>query len=316
MIMAAGIGAYSAAMFHLMTHAFFKATLFLGAGIAIHALNGEQSLDRMGGLKGHLRLCWLAMGSGCLAIAGFPGFSGFFSKDEILGLALSSGTVIGVLGWAVGTLAALLTAIYMFRMLFRAFWGPEPDGGYDPVPHPSRAWMGVPVAILGVLAAIGGWIQVPHGWQGISDWLAPVLADVPQPLEMNDTAETVSLILGAVVCIVGIGIAWWLFGADPQRRLRLAGKGRGTRRVLAEGYEFDAVYDEAIVGTTRDLGDALGRTFEPDIAGGLVRGTQATVAAGARVMRSAENGLVRTYAFALIAGVGAAAIVVVLAVVR
>jgi NADH-quinone oxidoreductase subunit L len=314
MVMAAGLGLYASAMFHLMTHAFFKATLFLAAGAVIHALGGEQSLDRMGGLKRHLRVAYFAMGAGCLAIAGFPGFSGFFSKDEILAYSLAAGT-LGTIGYVVGTVAALLTAIYMFRLLFRAFFGPDPDGGSAHAPHPSRWWMAVPLSILAVLAVVGGWIQVPFGWHLIDDWLAPALVGAPE-ISPSHTQEVVSLIIGSIVAVAGIAIAWYLFGADRERRLRLAGVAAGPRRVLEDGYELDEIYDEALIGTTRDLGDALTRDFEPKGAGGIISAPVAIVRGSARVLRAAESGLVRTYAFALIAGVGAAGIVIVLAVVR
>ena len=140
MIMAAGLGLYGSSMFHLLTHAFFKALLFLGVGIVIHALAGQQSLDRMGGLRRLLPLANVGVLVGCLAIAGIPPFSGFFSKDEIIAGALDAGDLGVVLG-IVGILGAGLTAFYMFRLYFRAFWGPAPEGGYD-VAHPHPPGLG------------------------------------------------------------------------------------------------------------------------------------------------------------------------------
>src|SRR5262245_6471275 len=180
MIMAAGLGAYSAAMFHFLTHAFFKALLFLSAGIVIHALADDQSLDRYGGLRRPLRFAYLTFGIGCLAIAGVPGFSGFFSKDDILATSFEAGA-LGKACWTIGTIAAGITAFYMFRALFRAFWGSEPAAGWPARPHPSGWSMNLPVALLAVGATVIGWIQVPGGWTLVSDWLEPVLASPLKP---------------------------------------------------------------------------------------------------------------------------------------
>ncbi len=313
MIMAAGLGAYSAAMFHLMTHAFFKACLFLSAGIVIHALHDEQSLDRMGGLRRYLRVAYFGMGAGCLAIAGFPGFAAFFSKDDILATALDAGA-LGVFCWVIGIVGAFLTALYMFRLLFRAFFGPDPKGGYDPAPHPSTKWMAVPVIILGVLSIVSGWVQVPFGWTGISDWLAPVLADVPHPLEPSNAAEVLTMTFSTLVVLGGIGLAWWLFAADPQRRIRLAAMARGPREVMGAGYRLDEAYDDIFVDTSHELAGVLTTRVEPNGPDGLINGTVAVVRSTARVLSAAENGMVRTYAFAIVAGLGVAGIVLALVV--
>ena len=308
MIMAAGLGAYSAAMFHLMTHAFFKACLFLSAGIIIHALHDEQSLNHMGGLKKYLRVAYFGTAAGCLAIAGFPGFAGFFSKDDILTNALAAGPV-GVACWVIGVVGAFITAVYMFRLLFRAFFGPEPTKGYAPAPHPSRWWMAVPVVILGVLSIIGGWIQVPFGWTGISDWLAPVLADVQNPLEPTHAQEWVTIGFSTAAALGGIALAWWLFAADPDRRIRLANVARGPRRVMGDAYDFDRAYDDVFVEPGRELGTVLLDDMEPRGPQGLVTGTVAVIRDTSRVIGASENGLVRTYAFGIVAGVALAGVV-------
>ncbi len=308
MIMGAGLGAYSAAMFHLMTHAFFKACLFLSAGIIIHALHDEQSLDHMGGLRKYLRVAYFGTAAGCLAIAGFPGFAGFFSKDNILADALAAGP-LGVACWIIGILGAFITAVYMFRLLFRAFWGPEPAGGYNPAPHGPRWWMAVPVVILGILSIIGGWIQVPFGWQGISDWLAPVLADAKNPLEPTDAQEWLTLGFSTAVALGGIALAWWLFAQDPQRRIRLANVARGPRRVMGEAYLFDQAYDDVFVDPPREAAGVLLDDFEPVGPQGLVTGTTAVVRDTARVVSAWENGLVRNYALGIVVGIALAGVV-------
>jgi len=299
MIMAAGLGAYGAAMFHLMTHAFFKALLFLSIGIVIHGLAGEQSLDRMGGLGRHLKLAYVATAIGVLAISGVPGTSGFFSKDEILASAWDAGD-LGRALWVVGALAAGITAFYMFRLLLRTFYGPEPGGGYGVHPHRSRWPMTVPVAVLAVLSLFGGWIQVPSGWSWITDWLEPVIGPESIP---GQQAEGVTLVASIAVVAIGAGVAWWIFAADPGRRSRLAGRFAATRRLLEDGYRFDPVYQQALVQPSRDLGDYLYGRFEPDFIQGMLKGAVSLVRGGAIALRAAQDGLVRTYAFVMVAGV-------------
>ncbi len=180
MIMAAGLGLYGSSMFHLLTHAFFKALLFLGVGVVIHALADQQSLNRMGGLRRLLPVANVGVLVGCLAIAGIPPFSGFFSKDEIIAGALDSGDLGVVLG-IVGILGAGLTAFYMFRLYFRAFWGAGARGRLRRRP-PAPAGVGdepCPVIVLAIGATFIGWLQVPGGWQLVDDWLEPALTAAP-----------------------------------------------------------------------------------------------------------------------------------------
>jgi len=300
MIMAAGLGLYSAAMFHLLTHAFFKALLFLTAGIVIHALYGEQLIDRMGGLARYLRGATVLMLIGCLAISGVPPFSGFWSKDEIIARSWEAGTLGVVLG-AVALLAAGLTAFYMFRMFFRVFLGPDPAGGYARTPHGPGAAMTLPVAVLGALAVVGGLIQIPEVVHALDDWLAPSLFADPG-IEASHTGELLTALGSVLVAALGIGTAWFVFGADAARRRRLAGRLPRLRGVLEDQWRFDDVYEEALVQPGRDLGDAALRSFEPAGAGGLVRGGTLLSSAGAAAVRRAQNGLVRSYAFAIVLG--------------
>jgi NADH-quinone oxidoreductase subunit L len=299
MIMAAGLGAYGASMYHLMTHAFFKALLFLSIGIVIHGLAGEQSLDRMGGLKEHLKLAYLTTAIGVVAISGVPGTSGFFSKDEILASAWDAGDLGRVL-WVVGAVASGITAFYMFRLLFRAFHGPAPQGGYGVEPHGSRWPMAAPVIVLAALSLFGGWIQVPNGWQWILDWLEPVIGAEAVP---GDQAEYVTLVATIAVIALGAGTAWWIFAADPGRRERLAGRFPAARRLLQDQYRFDHVYDQAIVAPSRELGGYLHSRFESGVVQGLVRGAIALARGGALALRAAQDGLVRTYVFVMLSGV-------------
>ena len=311
MVMAAGLGLYSSGMFHFLTHAFFKAALFLAAGIVIHALADEQSLDRMGGLRKHLRVAYFATAAGCLAIAGIPPFSGFFSKDEILAGALEAGTLGQVLA-VVGLIGAGLTSFYMFRLLFRAFHGTEPEGGYAHAPHPSGKAMAVPVGILAVLATVGGLLQIPFVSHNLRDWLEPAITADPG-IEATHGGEILIIIASLAVAAIGIGTAWWMFGKGSERRLAYAHKLPRLRAFLLDQWRFDEVYEAAVIQPGRDLGDAGVRSAEIGVGQGPIIAAEAVTGAGARILSRVENGLVRTYAMAVIAGAAIVGILLVLA---
>jgi NADH-quinone oxidoreductase subunit L len=309
MIMAAGLGVYGASMFHFLTHAFFKALLFLGVGIAIHALVGEQSLDRMGNLRRYLPVTNVVVLIGCLSIAGIPPFSGFFSKDEIIASAFDVGAP-GAFCGVIGLIGAAITAFYMFRLYFRAFWGPDPEGGYAKRPHEGGWAMAVPVCILAVGSTVAGFLQVPGGWQLVSDWIEPTLS-VPE-VDPSGTVELVSSVISVVLALAGIALAYWVFVADPARRLRLLPAPAG-REVLQDQYRFDEVYEEAVVQPGRDLGDVLTTRVERVGIEGSIAAVVHTVVDAGRGLRVVESGLVRAYAFAMIAGVAIVGAVLALA---
>jgi NADH-quinone oxidoreductase subunit L len=313
MIMAAGLGLYGSSMFHLLTHAFFKALLFLSVGIVIHALAGQQSLNRMGALRPVLPVAHLGVLVGCLAIAGIPPFSGFFSKDEIIAGAFETGDLGVVLG-IVGILGAGLTAFYMFRLYFRTFWGPRPEGGYDvPHPHPPGWAMSVPVIVLAIGATFIGWLQVPGGWHLVDDWLEPALIAAPE-VEIGTSLEVIVSVVSVALSGVAIALAWWVYVADPARRERLAGVAPATRELLADQYRFDEVYEQAVVQPGRDLGDVLtGDVERYGVQGGMEGVARSLVDAG-RGLRSAQTGLVRSYAFAMIAGAAVLGAIFILAI--
>ena len=300
MIMAAGLGIYGASMFHFLTHAFFKALLFLAVGIAIHALVGEQSLDRMGGLRRYLPFTNLAVLVGCLAISGIPPFSGFFSKDEILSTAMDAGG-LGVFCGVIGIIAAGLTAFYMFRLYFRAFWGPDPAGGYVKTPHEGGWAMAAPVTVLAIGATFIGWLQIPGGWHLVNDWLEPVLIAAPD-IEPTAAAEWIVSVISVGLALAAIALAAWVFVVDPTRRTRLL-RGPAGRELLQDQYRFDEVYEEAVVQPGRELGDVFTTKVERYGVQGSIEGVVRTVVDLGRGMRIAESGLVRAYAFAMIGGV-------------
>ena len=213
MFLAAGLGAYANAMFHLMTHAFFKALLFLAAGIVIHALIGEQDMRKMGGLRKFLPRTYWAFLIGALALTGIPPLSGFFSKDPILAAALDSGWY-GQLLFAVGVAGAFLTGLYTFRMVFLVFGGEPSPWAREHFHRPERTepwvWMAWTVGVLTVLAVIGGWIQIPGLWTPVSDFLDPVAEPLVEP---SGTQELVASVVAVAMGVAGIAVAWAAYSA-------------------------------------------------------------------------------------------------------
>ena len=314
MIMAVGLGSYDSGMFHFLTHAFFKALLFMAAGGVIHALSDEQSLDRMGGLRRYLRPIYAVFAIGCLAIAGIPGFAGFFSKDEILAHALAHGTY-GLVLYIVASVAAFLTSVYMFRLLFRTFNGEEPEGGYEHAPHgPGKAMM-IPLYILAGLSIVGGWIQVPFGWHLLSDWLDPVFADsLLDPVMPTHAQEATSVIVSSIAALLGVAVAWAWFGKGSIRRRDFAARHPALRGFLEDAWRFDQVYDEVVVEPGRASGIGLRDHGEAVIARGPIRAVSATAGEWWRLLHHLQSGFVRTYAFALLVGLAGVATILILVV--
>jgi NADH-quinone oxidoreductase subunit L len=308
MFLGAGLGAYANAMFHLMTHAFFKALLFMGAGIVIHALAGEQDIRRMGGLRRLMPTTWWAMLVGGLALAGVPPLSGFFSKDSILAAALDRGWYGDVL-FAAGMAGVFLTGLYTFRMLFVVFGGEQSAYVQEHPPHAHgdrvAQWsMYLTVGALTVLATVGGWLQFADLWTPVTSWLDPVARPL---VEASGTKEAIASAAAVVLGAAGIGVAWWIYGARRAPAPR-------PSRMLEHKFYFDELYN----GLFYWPGVAASRLLYWVVEGPLVAGSIATVTdlarwTGGRV-RELQTGLVRAYALALAAGV--AVLVLVFVVVR
>jgi NADH-quinone oxidoreductase subunit L len=314
MFLAMGVGAYASGIFHLMTHAFFKALLFLGAGSVIHALSGEQDMDKMGGLKTHLPRTHLTMLIGTLAIAGIFPLSGFFSKDEILWNAWRNG---GPGLWAVGVIGAFLTAFYMFRLYFMTFHGPmRVSAEAKHHLHESPPSMTVPLLILAVLSVIGGFVQVPllAGGQRLDAFLEPVFADLARVT--GETAHAVGaahaehqpLLEGALmgvsllVAIAGIWLARKFYVTDPALPRRMAESARGFYRLLWEKYRVDELYDRWIVQPIVRGSVKLWNEFDAAVIDGAVNGIGRQIERGAGLLRSAQTGYVQFYALILTLG--------------
>jgi NADH-quinone oxidoreductase subunit L len=295
-----GVGAYGPGMFHLTTHAFFKALLFLAAGVVIHELAGEEDMRLMGGLRRRLPLVYWCFLIGAAANAGFPLLSGFFSKDEIVTAAFSAPGGNALLGGLL-MLTSGLTGVYMFRALFLTFHGepaPEQARLLDPHgPHTSPALL-VPVAVLAFFAFVAGWA---YDWFG--RWLHPALTRYGgQPVEGSGPLSPLAL-LTALVGLVGIGVAWLFYLRDRSLPRRLSRAVPGVEEMLRSGYYVDAFYSQLLVIPGRVGALALAGPIDNWVVDGVVRGVVALVRWGGLELGRIQTGFVRNYALAILAGV-------------
>jgi NADH-quinone oxidoreductase subunit L len=311
MFLAMGVGAYGAGIFHLYTHAFFKALLFLGSGAVIHALAGEQDMRKMGGLKKDLPLTYWTFVIGAVAIAGIPPFAGFFSKDEILFKSFSSGHTWL---WAVGLLTALLTACYMFRLVFMTFHGPShtvshaeaghehpgAHGGHTHL-HDAPLPMALALVVLAIGSVVAGWVS----WGGrFEKFLDPSFgaALVAEPAA-EGSLETTLMIVSVVVALVGIGIAFYFFLKNRAAADRLARSFSGVHRVLENKYYVDEIYDAGVVQPIEIVSkDGLWKGVDVAVIDRTVNGVGQFVSGTSEVLRLFQSGSVRTYAASIFLG--------------
>jgi NADH-quinone oxidoreductase subunit L len=303
MFLGCGVGAFTAGIFHLMTHAFFKALLFLGAGSVIHALGGEQDLRKMGGLWKKTPWTYVTMLVASLAIAGVPGFSGFFSKDEIL-LAARSGPHASPVLYALGVLTAGLTSFYIFRLFFLAFHG-APRYGAETHAHESPSNMLVPLVVLGALSLAGGWWAAPELFGGANrfdGFLAPVFAAAR--MELPSPGLTGAL-LGppVIVGLIGLLAAWWLYVKQTDLPGKLAESLRAVYRLLAGKYFVDELYGAVIVRPLVWLSTSfLWHDVDERTIDGGVNGVGRTTARSGDWLRRLTSGNIRTYAAWVVVG--------------
>jgi NADH-quinone oxidoreductase subunit L len=297
MFLGAGIGAYANAMFLLMAHAFFKALLFLGAGIVIHALNGEQDIRKMGGLRKLMPKTWWAMLIGGLALAGMPPLSGFFAKDSILASSLAREDWYGYVLFGAGVVGAFFTGLYTFRMLFVVFGGEQSAYVREHPPHASHdrlvEWsMGLTVATLAVLSVVGGWIQVGTAWTPITDWLDPVAKPL---VDATSGQEVVASACAVLLGLAGIGFAWWIYSAHRVKAPR-------PWAVLEHKFYFDEFYNGLFYWPAVALSRILDWTVEGPVVNGSIVGVASLTRRTGGWFRELQTGLVRVYAFAVAAG--------------
>jgi NADH-quinone oxidoreductase subunit L len=304
MFVGAATGAYPQAMFHLMTHAFFKALLFLAAGIVIHALTNEQDIRRMGGLGRAMPYTKWVFLAGALALVGIPPFSGFFSKDEIIAAQLDLGGELGYFLFACCIAGAFLTGLYTFRLYFVVFHGEKSQFAQEHLHEPhgrlegpvSMIW---PVGILAVLATFAGFIQFAPFWEPITHWLDPVAAPL---IEATGAQELIASVCAVGLGAAGIAVAWLLY----VRRWRPVPK---PWLILEQKFLFDELYDFVLYRPAVMLSLALGRFVErPLIAGSITELTRGFRLGSAGLGR-VQNGLVRAYALVLTMGIAVLAVV-------
>ena len=282
MFVGLGVGAYSAGVFHLMTHAFFKSLLFLAAGSVIHALSGEQDMRKMGGLRARIPTTYRVFLAGALAIAGIPGLAGFFSKDEILAAAWASGNR---LVYALGLLGAAMTAFYMFRLIFLTFHGRErmePEAAHHL--HESPPVMIRPLVVLAGLSIVGGYVGLPTVLGG-GNWFGRFLEASTGTREFHLAAGTEYLLMAASAAVAagGIVLAWWIYvkhEGEPARRL--AARLNWVYRILIRKYYVDEITNGVFVGGAVALGRAAG-WIDAHVIDGIVNGAAALIRAISRV---------------------------------
>jgi NADH-quinone oxidoreductase subunit L len=304
MFVACGVGAYAAGIFHLYTHAFFKALLFLGAGSVMHAMQGELDIQKMGGLRKHLPWTYWTFLIASLSIAGIPGLAGFFSKDEILWRAYSSGH-LGQFVWFLGTLTALLTAFYSFRIVFLAFHG-EFKGTHEQEHHlhESPKSMVIPLVVLAVGAVAAGWVGIPplighaigleHS-DRIGEFLAPV---VGHPEGHGTHAEEIVIILISIaVGLIGIATAYYMYLKRPEIPVKIRAQFSQAYTVLWNKYYVDELYDYIIVRPTVWTAKSIivGIT-DGKIIEGIVNGLPRSIGRTSGVLRKVQTGLAHHYA--------------------
>ena len=300
MFVGVGVGAYAAGIFHLVTHAFFKALLFLGAGSVIHGLSGEQDLRKMGGLAPRMMTTTVTFLVGAFGLAGVPPLAGFFSKDEILGAVFHEHHYVL---WALLVVGAFMTAFYTFRLVFLAFFGgPRMPKEVAHHIHESPASMTVPLIVLAVLTVVAGLaVGIPSS-QGtaFSHFLAPVL-----PLDEAEHSAGVAftlLVLSAIVAIAGVALAWMVYGRTPVRAASIGVARNPLHKLLIEKYYVDEIYDALFVKPIYHLSLWLARVFDPGLIDGIVNGVATVVAGWARGLRRVQTGYVMNYALGILLG--------------
>jgi len=302
MFLGLGVGAYTGAVFHVMTHAFFKALLFLGAGSVIHAMGGELDIRKMGGLSKHMRITYITFFIGCIAIAGIPPFSGFFSKDEILAGAFAKNPVLYVIGLG----GALLTAFYMFRLLAMTFMG-KFRGTEEQLHHvhESPSAITITLIILAFLSIVGGLVGIPEylmsGGHRLAEFLNPIFAQSNNILIKNEIPHQTEILLTVVSTILIILISGWAWKKYKNYQTETAEE-TGFAKVLQNKWYVDELYDAIIVRPLKSLSVFLNNVIERSGIDGLVNGVGRGINYGSRQIRLLQSGQVGAYILMMVIG--------------
>jgi NADH-quinone oxidoreductase subunit L len=314
MFLAMGVGAFSAGIFHLMTHAFFKACLFLGSGSVIHALSGEQDMRYMGGLRKHMPYTYWTFLIATIAISGVPPFAAFFSKDEILWWAFGSNH--GNLWlWVIGAVAAGMTAFYMFRLVFMTFHGEErlTDHAKHHL-HESPFVITLPLMVLALLSTIGGFVGVPEvlgGGNAFEHYFEPVFGHAKETYGIairEGLHHAAGLEYGLMAISVGVGLvgifaAWNMYLKNTALPAKFTSAFQGLYRTVFNKWYVDELYDALFVNPTKRLGNFLWRGFDVVVVDGIVNGFGKVVNACSKGLRFTQSGLVHNYAMTMVIGV-------------
>ncbi len=315
MLLACGVGAFAAGVFHLMTHAFFKALLFLCAGSVMHALHGELDIRRMGGLSRFMPITWRTFWVAAAAISGLPLFSGFFSKDEILWSAFSRGDVLGVACWALGLIGAAMTAFYVFRLYYRVFRGePRVMEEHDHIEEAPPS-MAIPLLVLSALAAVGGLVWVPFATrtQAFRMFLEPVFASAQEAVstaheQASVGLEAVIIGLSVLAALTGIFQAYRYYVVRPELPALAAARLGRFYRLVRDKYRVDELYEAAFVRPGHRLAELCWQRGDVEVIDGIVNGIGQFAQLLAQGLRRMQTGFVRDYAMAT--ALGATALVI------
>lgn len=309
MFLAMGVGAFTSGIFHVMTHAFFKALLFLGAGSVIHSMHDQQDIRHYGGLKKYMPRTYLTFLIAALAISGFPGLSGFFSKDEILWYAYAQGNIVL---WIIGVLTAVMTAFYMFRLVFLTFFGKE-RFSHDVHPHESPSLMTVPLMVLAFLSVVGGYIGLPAIFSGeggnlFESWLAPIFTSAERKLEVygshTHSEEFLLMFVSVAAALGSIYFAYYVYTKRQDIAERTSQKLKGLYKLLLNKYYVDEAYEAAVVQPLQKGSETLLWKFtDSKIIDGVVNGSAALIDRTAGLIRRFQTGVAQFYALIMIAGI-------------
>jgi NADH-quinone oxidoreductase subunit L len=302
MFIGCGVGAYAAGMFHLVTHAFFKSLLFLAAGSVIHALAGEQDMRRMGGLKKHLPVTFPLFLIGALAISGVPFLSGFFSKDAILTSAFAGGHYVL---YGLGLLGAVMTAFYMFRLVYLTFYGEErmtPKAGHHI--HESPRAMTIPLVFLAAFSILAGYVGLPVFFGGKADLFGRFMEGSVKTVTHHLAVSTEGLIvvLATAASLLGIVLAFVFYRRTPALPGRLASLFPGIYRLLVGKYYIDEVYDAVVVRPLVRGAETVYERFDLKVIDGALNGSAAAAGLAGKGLNFLQSGLVRDYALAFLIG--------------
>lgn len=309
MFLACGVGAFGAAMFHLMTHAFFKALMFLGSGSVIHAMHEEQDIRKMGALKKYMPITHITFLLGWLAIIGVPPFAGFFSKDEILAMAFHSPFGHPAL-WAAGALGATLTAFYMTRLMALTFWG-KSRVPKEVHPHESPWLMTLPLIVLAILSVIGGWIGIPHVIGHLigdvpnvwAEWLHPKLREIPDMHHMDATTEWILMGVSVGLAVISATVAYQFYVKKPEAPKKFAESIRPIYKLVDQKYLVDELYFGAIINPLVKFSRALWYYVDVNVIDKCTYLLSDLVRGGGALVRSVQTGNIQQYAMYIGMGV-------------